>query len=256
MGPAFLGLYVLLNFLAILTTGLIVYWGSSFSGGFSLADRAGRFNWHPLLMSVGFLFLYGNGLLTFKTFENRNVSRQTIKIAHAALNFIGGIFAVLGLVVVFMYHIGPGLYNLYSLHSWVGLITVVLYEINYVLGLICFFIPQTPGWIRSLYKPYHIFVGQALIALIVISFISGLLEKAMFLNYKEKLKYTELPAQHVLINVLGLLIMAVGGLAAFLATQKGILKPKTQPTKRASVAPKRSEATESDPLLTSDYCTL
>ena len=221
MSPSFARLFFLLNVLAIVSTGITVYWGKVFAGGFSLTERGGRLSWHRLLMSIGLLFLYGNGVLAFKILEQRNVSRQVIKAVHALLNFIGGIFAILGLVVVFLSHTGPGIGNLYSLHSWVGVITVVLYELNYALGLVCFFLPQTPGWIRGLYKPYHVFVGQALIGLISVSFITGIVEKAMFLNFKNGMQYADLPSQAIMINAFGLIIVAVGIVKLYLVTKKG-----------------------------------
>ena len=171
-------------------------------------------------MSIGFLFLYGNGLLVFRLFKQQQASRQTIKLTHAVINGAAGVFAILGLIVVFVYHIGPGFSNLYSLHSWIGLFTVILYVVNFILGLVISFVPQTPGWIRSLFMPYHIFAGIALIALIVVSFISGLVEKSLFVSYGEGVTYSDLPSQAVIINILGMIILAFGLLAGFLVTQR------------------------------------
>lgn len=38
----------------------VFYWCIAFGGGFSLSG-AGLFNWHPLLMTIGMIYLLGNG---------------------------------------------------------------------------------------------------------------------------------------------------------------------------------------------------
>lgn len=46
----------------ILLILLVAIWTTHFRGGFSWTSNPGlEFNWHPLLMTIGLVFLYGNG---------------------------------------------------------------------------------------------------------------------------------------------------------------------------------------------------
>ena len=47
------------GFMAVVLMGT---WTGHFLGGFSWqSDPQHQFNWHPLLMTIGLIFLYGNG---------------------------------------------------------------------------------------------------------------------------------------------------------------------------------------------------
>lgn len=54
-------------------------------------------------------------------------SKLTVKFVHAGLNLVAFVFAVVSLVAVFDFHNGANIPNMYSLHSWLGLIVVILY---------------------------------------------------------------------------------------------------------------------------------
>ena len=46
---------------------LVSIWTGHFMGGFSGSDDANLvFNWHPLLMVISLVFLYGNGILVYR----------------------------------------------------------------------------------------------------------------------------------------------------------------------------------------------
>lgn len=49
------------------------------------------------------------------------------KIGHAVLHLLAFILTVLGLVVVFQFHNHENTVSLYSLHSWLGIVTVFLF---------------------------------------------------------------------------------------------------------------------------------
>ena len=47
------------GFLAVVLTGI---WMGHYRGGFAWSDKPViQFNWHPLLMTLGLIYLYGNG---------------------------------------------------------------------------------------------------------------------------------------------------------------------------------------------------
>jgi len=133
---------------------------------------------------------------------------------------VAALMAILGLFVVFVFHFGQGFSNLYSLHSWIGLLTVILFEGNFLVGFWVFYYGKCPPWIRSLVLPYHTFLGVSMIALIVGSFITGLSEKALFVKYGDGLVYSDLPPQALIINILGVAIVIWGLICALLVTQR------------------------------------
>lgn len=55
-------LYVLTQLCGLTVVILMAFWLSVYLGGFAgTADPAHEFSWHPLLMTIGLIFLYGNG---------------------------------------------------------------------------------------------------------------------------------------------------------------------------------------------------
>lgn len=54
-------------------------------------------------------------------------SKLLMKSIHAGLNTVAAILAVISLVAVFDFHNTLNIPNMYSLHSWIGLIAVILY---------------------------------------------------------------------------------------------------------------------------------
>lgn len=69
---------------------------------------------------------------------------------------------------------------MYSLHSWVGIVVLVLFGLQFVAGLVTFLYPGMPGKIRAMVLPLHVYGGTALFALAVAAVISGITEKAIF----------------------------------------------------------------------------
>ena len=59
-----------------------------------------------------------------------------IKIIHASLNALSFIFTVLGLVTVFDFHNANSIPNMYSIHSWIGMGTVILFSSQVRLFLV------------------------------------------------------------------------------------------------------------------------
>ncbi|XP_006532197.1 transmembrane ascorbate-dependent reductase CYB561 isoform X4 [Mus musculus] len=126
--PAALPYYVafsqLLGLTVVAVTGA---WLGLYRGGIAWESSL-QFNVHPLCMVIGMIFLQGDALLVYRVF--RREAKRTTKILHGLLHVFAFIIALVGLVAVFDYHKKKGYADLYSLHSWCGILVFVLYFVQ------------------------------------------------------------------------------------------------------------------------------
>lgn len=151
----FIPLLGLTEALGALLVILVVVWTTYFRGGFSWRSNPGlEFNWHPLLMTIALVFLYANGIvylkinISFCSYNyvcnlqaclsflamliyrtQRTLRKKRLKLFHAGQMFLIIFLTVFALIAVFDSHnlASPPIPNMYSLHSWVGLTTVILF---------------------------------------------------------------------------------------------------------------------------------
>jgi cytochrome b-561 len=63
--------------------------------------------------------------------------------------------------------------NLYSLHSWIGIIAVILFCQNYLLGVLHFILPALPIEVKKMYMPLHVVLGQVTLVCAVMAIETG-----------------------------------------------------------------------------------
>ncbi|XP_021256856.1 cytochrome b ascorbate-dependent protein 3 isoform X4 [Numida meleagris] len=208
----FLPFCALLGSLGLGCVALVSAWCQHWRGGFAWDGSARMFNWHPLLMVTGMVVLYGAAALVYRLPPAWRGPKLPWKMLHGMLALTAFILAVLGLVAVFSFHNASGTPNMYSLHSWLGLATVLLFSCQWVAGFSAFLLPYAPMWLRALYKPVHIFFGSTILMLSVASCVSGINEKLFFSlkNGTASVPYKLLPPEAVFANILGLLIILFG----------------------------------------------
>ena len=57
---------------------LMGYWTGVTRGGFAWQENSKKqFNWHPFLITLGLIFLYGNGMMLYRVF--RDGKKKTLK---------------------------------------------------------------------------------------------------------------------------------------------------------------------------------
>ncbi|XP_071498214.1 transmembrane ascorbate-dependent reductase CYB561-like isoform X2 [Diadema antillarum] len=111
--------------LAILILILAGYWTGHTLGGFAWDGSSQEFNLHPLLMTLGLIFLYGDAILMFRILRREN--KTAVKVIHLLMQALALVCACIALKAVFAFHNKNSIPNLYSLHSWVGLTAFILF---------------------------------------------------------------------------------------------------------------------------------
>uniref|UniRef100_A0A2K6WJL5 Cytochrome b561 domain-containing protein n=1 Tax=Onchocerca volvulus TaxID=6282 RepID=A0A2K6WJL5_ONCVO len=167
--------------LGIFAIFLVALWMAGFNGGFSAGLQ---FHYHPTFMVMGLIFLAGDGILAYRVF--RHERKRFCKLLHLTLQTIVLIFVTVALKAVFDSHNNnkddkgqpDPLPNMYSLHSWIGLTSVIAFFSQYLLGFVTFFYP---GWnisMRQLILPYHQAFGLLILCFIGITAVMGISEQA------------------------------------------------------------------------------
>ncbi|KAJ0391961.1 hypothetical protein P43SY_002504 [Pythium insidiosum] len=179
--------------------------------GFSWATGDGRvFNWHPLLMTLGFVFCSSQSALAYVSLP---FTHETNKIIHLTLHAVGAISSLIGGIAVFRFHNEHNITNLYSLHSWLGVLTWLLFVAQWVFSFVTYFYPGAKPAVRAATITYHIGGGIGILALIYITAATGVLEKLSFnascnisgtLNGQQVTGY--MASDCVLGNVIGLVL--------------------------------------------------
>lgn len=207
---AFTGWVIVSQLLGLTAVILVAVWTGHYMGGFAWSENPSlQFNYHPLFMIIGFIFLYADSILVYRVF--RNERKRRTKLLHAAIHAVTFIFVVVALKAVFDSHDlakPKPIPNLYSLHSWIGLITVILFVGQYVISFITFLAPGLSLSFRQFVMPLHRYMGVGIFAMACVAVISGLNEKAFFVMPGGE--YGKKGGQAILVNILGLVVILQG----------------------------------------------
>ncbi|XP_053234706.1 transmembrane ascorbate-dependent reductase CYB561 [Podarcis raffonei] len=204
--------------LAVIT--LTGAWMGQYRGGIAWDGSKLQFNAHPLCMVIGMVFLQGDALLVYRVF--RHESKRSTKILHGLLHALALVIALVGLIAVFQFHKKQSIPDMYSLHSWCGILAFGFYFVQWLLGWSFFLFPGASFSLRSRYKPQHVFFGAALLILSVATALLGVLEVLLF-NIKET--YSSFAPEGVLANTLGLLLVAFGAIVGYILTREEWQRP-------------------------------
>ncbi|XP_041857821.1 plasma membrane ascorbate-dependent reductase CYBRD1 [Melanotaenia boesemani] len=204
----------------------VLRWVLHFKEGLAWDGGLAEFNWHPVLTVTGFIFLQGIAIIVYRLPWTWKCSKLMMKFIHAGLNLAAFIFAVIAMVAVFDFHNSAQIPNMYSLHSWLGLIAVILYSLQLVLGVGMYLIPVTPVSWRAAFMPIHVYSGLLLFASVIAVALMGITEKLIF--GLSNPKYKDSPPEGIFVNVLGVLLVIFGALILWIATRTSWKRPSEQ----------------------------
>ncbi|KAM6903032.1 lysosomal membrane ascorbate-dependent ferrireductase CYB561A3-like [Xenentodon cancila] len=212
----------------------VTCWVSLWRGGFAWDGSDLQFNWHPVLMVSGLVVLYGIAAVMYRVPFTWAQRKSTWKLVHAGLMLGSLLLSVLGLCAVFDFHRAADIPAMYSLHSWVGICTVVMFAVQWALGLAGFLVPCSPPRLRRTLKPVHIWLGKVVLVLGLASCTSGINEKLLLLfDGGTGETYDSLPAEAKFSNFLGILIIAFGMVIFGILSRDEWQRPKTEESAHA-----------------------
>ncbi|XP_031714173.1 plasma membrane ascorbate-dependent reductase CYBRD1 [Anarrhichthys ocellatus] len=201
-------------------------WVNHYREGLAWDGGPAEFNWHPVLIVSGFIFLQGLAIVVYRLPWTWQYSKLTMKFIHAGLHLLAFIFAVIAMVAVFDFHNAAKIPNMYSLHSWLGLTALILFCLQLVLGVGMYLIPFTPASWRAAFMPLHVYSGLLLFGSVIAVALMGITEKLIFSLSNPK--YKDSPPEAIFVNVLGILLVVFGALIFWIATRRSWKRPSEQ----------------------------
>lgn len=213
----FMILLIITQVVGLIAVILMAVWTVSYKGGFAWRSNPGlEFNWHPLLMTVGMVFLFANSILIYRSL--RNLRKKQLKLIHAGIHFSVLILIIIAQIAVFDSHnfAKPNpIPNLYSLHSWVGLTAIIIFVLQWIIGFLAFLYPGFPNSLRATIMPVHVFLGLFAFVCAIAAALMGITEKTIYTLHD----YSSLPGEGVLVNLIGICFMIFAALVVYVATE-------------------------------------
>ncbi|KAH9403792.1 hypothetical protein TYRP_014984 [Tyrophagus putrescentiae] len=208
-------------YIATQLTGLLIFvlllvviikcWGGI---GFS---KTTYFNFHPLLMVLGFVLLYSNTALLYRT--GSGVQKRILKIAHSTLNGTISVLVTLALTAAVLAKGGVSAdsHHFHMLHSWLGIATCILFVGQLFASFTAYLFPGASPHRRQAMMPYHRANGLLIFTLAVATCLTGL-NQAAILTVPDYVIVHSWPG--VLINVISLLLVVFASLTIFLLSRR------------------------------------
>ncbi|KAM8933859.1 plasma membrane ascorbate-dependent reductase CYBRD1 [Pelodytes ibericus] len=214
---------LLLGFLGVI---FVLVWVLHWGVGLGWNGGSAEFNWHPVLVITGFIFIEGIAIVVYRLPWTWKCSKLLMKYIHAGLHLIAMVLVTVSLVAVFDFHNAKNIPNMYSLHSWVGLIVVILFGLQLVVSFFIYLLPFAPDTLRAALMPIHVYSGLLLYGSIIATSLMGITESLIF-SLKDP-AYSSLPSQAIFVNTLGLIIIVFGALVIWIATKPAWKRPQNQ----------------------------
>jgi len=179
---------------------LILYWVVQFRWdgkelpfawrGTGRTELEKQWNLHPVLMLTGFIYCMGQAMLVYRACGC--CRRIFTKLWHTAFHILAMPCIALGFLAAWDYHAlrtdkegNPDpIPHFYSIHSWLGLLTMGLFTLQFLVGIFSFLLllccESSTARYRAALVPIHSTMGTTTFLLAVATAVAGLTEKAFF----------------------------------------------------------------------------
>jgi len=175
--------------------GLVLYWVIAYhhKDNVPFSWRTGTdtdWNLHPVLMILGFIYFMGQAMLMYRTC--RCCRRIWSKLLHTIFHLLAAPCIAIGFIATWDHHNlrtdndgNPSpIPNFYSLHSWMGLTTMGLFALQFIVGFFSFLLllccESATASFRAALVPIHSTFGITTFVMAVATSCTGLIEKAFF----------------------------------------------------------------------------
>ncbi|CAB3396558.1 unnamed protein product [Caenorhabditis bovis] len=126
---------------------------------------------HGFLMILAFIFFQGEALLCYRVY--RYNAKIISKLIHTFLHGAAIGLGLTSLVVIIINNNIDKEKHFSTVHSWIGVIILLVYNIQFVFGFLTFLFPCTPGSYRARLIPLHRAVGASCMILACIQCTIG-----------------------------------------------------------------------------------
>ncbi|KAI5061658.1 hypothetical protein GOP47_0024163 [Adiantum capillus-veneris] len=164
-------------------------------------------------MVVGYIVLTSEAILVFRGVHG---TKSYKKAVHLTIQGLGFWMAVFGIWAALRFHNAKGIDNFYSLHSWLGITTVLLFGLQWICAYAIYWYPGAAGKTRTSVLPWHVFMGLIIYCMALGTAETGLLEKLTFLMMNKVIGRFSLEA--LFVNSIGLLLIVYGALVILAST--------------------------------------
>ena len=148
---------------------------NKFLGG--LGPQPGHVNlctWHAILMMFAMGFCLIQAIVSYKVLPFPHLVNKCFHVFwHTAVI----VLAVAGIGSIFQFHREIKYSHLSSLHSWLGLFTIILFGQNYTLGFVSYFFPGLALHIKKAYMPFHKLFGLMTLLAATVTMETGIVQK-------------------------------------------------------------------------------
>lgn len=135
-------------------------------------DWSKSVNVHAFCMFFGMVYLHGVAISWFRVLTF--VDRMIVKFLHMGVNAGALIVTIVGLSAILQYS------PTFTLHGVIGIITFILFALQWFLGFFSFLFPKLEEDKRAALIPYHRAGGAVIFSLAVITALLGISSYARF----------------------------------------------------------------------------
>jgi len=89
----------------------------------------------------------------------RGRDHSVLKYIHAGLQILSGLFGAIGVWAAFYFHASAKIPDMYSLHSWIGLPTLIFFFGQWIIACDAYLFPGRQEGFRKTLLPVHIYLG-------------------------------------------------------------------------------------------------